>query len=518
MQNRLQEWRRNLIRPGTGWVLAAALIAAVPRVARLLSNRVWMEDSVVLYHGFTIGLGRRPFLDGLYSHPPLLEAVLGLCYRVFGVSYRVAELLSAAAMVLSALLVFDICRRLTNRGLALVGVAAFSFSPLLIRYHVCEREVFTAAAACLALWLLLVRPDHHWAAIVGGLLAVVAAAVKLSGAFLLPPLVLYLLLQNRPQQALRLLVAGIVGGILLALYLFARYGREAIYQLFILQMIAGSRVPVSAKVADVLLPWLNYLTVFGLGGLTLALVRRPRGFALPASLLAGEFLFFFWLKGSIWPHNFIDLLPLCSVGGVIGVHELHDFLRSRRLSPRLSKAATAAVFTLMLAVCCRPAAHLLAWGYIPRGHVMEAARFLRENTRADSVVSAPHYIACEAQRIKLFDYRELEGPYRWMRRTLEQEGLGGLGRYKDFGPWERMMVGTYRLWRGELDQAIRHQRLDAVVWDAVYPEWALYQKVDEELEKRTGLLSGSGYRPAYGRAAYLIWLLPEAGKQTDNSN
>ncbi|NQU11447.1 glycosyltransferase family 39 protein, partial [bacterium] len=180
-------------RAPAAWIpwLLAVVIAVGPRVARLFSPQVWMEDAASLYHGFSIGAGQQPFLDSINGHPPSIETLLAGLYALFGTSYRVAEITSAVVMIVTALLLYDLGRRLTNRWIGLVGVATFSLSPLLVRYHVYEREVFTVAIATITFWLLARWPGRPATAIGAGLLAVAAAAVKLSGGFLLVPVVVW---------------------------------------------------------------------------------------------------------------------------------------------------------------------------------------------------------------------------------------------------------------------------------------------------------------------------------------
>jgi hypothetical protein len=49
----------------------------------------------------------------------------------------------------------------TNKWIALAGAAAFSFSPLLFRYHVFEREVFTVLLASLVFGIVQTKKYHQ---------------------------------------------------------------------------------------------------------------------------------------------------------------------------------------------------------------------------------------------------------------------------------------------------------------------------------------------------------------------
>ena len=135
-----------------------------------------------------------------------------------------------------------------------------------------------------------------------------------------------------------------------------------------------------------------------------------------------------------------------------------------------------------------------------------AAAFVRQKVPATRFIIAPHYLAAEATRLKLIDYRELTGPYLWLLQRIKQEGYAGLRRHRQFGSWKRMVHRTAPLWQTVEIEAIRARRVGAVIWDDVFPEWAYYQKVAGEMEAKSGLYSKSGYQVRYVGGPYVIWL------------
>lgn len=488
------------------------LIAVVPRVARLRFHQAWFEDSAYLYHGFALLAGQRPFVEGIYAHPPAPEYLLAACYRIFGVSYRVAEALSAAVMAITTILIYKLCKKMTGPWTALIGAAAFSLSPLLFRYHVFEREVFTVALASLAFFWLQAGNDNRIRAALIGALAGVAAAVKISGIFLLPPIAaIYLLDGHRKAAAACMLgwlaVAGTFWGLLLLIY-----AKPAFHQLVVLHFVKGGTASAGANIRDVFIPNLNYLLVFGIGGLIIGVARQRDRILIAAVVLAVELgLFFTLISGTLWAHNMIDLLLPLSIGTALGIHAVASMYRRGRIRYAPATVMALAAVAVVLSGALK-ADHLMrGWGYVDRKQVAMVARFLREQVPPSARIIAPHYVAAEAQRLKLVDYRELAGPLLWMQATIEREGYRGLRRHRQFKSWKRMSRQTASFWQPFVNAAVQNRKVAAVVWDLVFPEWSHYQKIDLDLERTSGLFSQAGYRVRYQNGPYLVWL-PENSK------
>ena len=134
------------------------------------------------------------------------------------------------------------------------------------------------------------------------------------------------------------------------------------------------------------------------------------------------------------------------------------------------------------------------------------------------MISAPHYIAVEATRRKLIDYREMAGPYRWIERTLEREGYSGLRRSGEFATQKGMVDRTSSLWRPVVDRAIRARALGAAVWDLAFPEWSAHVRADMRKEEQHGLFSRAGYRLADQGGAYLFPFLTSEFPTANTSN
>ncbi|NQU11836.1 hypothetical protein HQ590_13665, partial [bacterium] len=327
---------------------------------------------------------------------------------------------------------------------------------------------------------------------------------------LLVPVVVWFAGQRQFGQAARAAVAALVAGLALTGWLLMTYGITPVHQLVLLQMITGQRVSALYKLRQVVVPGLNVLLVLGAGGLILGVRRHPRGLGLLAAVLALPVVSFVVFKGTIWPHNLIDLLLPFALGTVFAVQEIIAMARAARLRavPVAVLAVPAAVFIALGAL--RIDVHTRVWGYLPRGEISRAAEFLRAHVSPDQAIQAPHYLAAEAGRFVLVDYPELAGPYIWMVHTLDREGFRGLRRYKEFGPWMQMNRKLYPLWRPIVEVAVRERRVGAIVFDRIYPEWSHDLALDLALEREAGWLTQAGYRPAYHSGPYEIWL-PTAG-------
>jgi Dolichyl-phosphate-mannose-protein mannosyltransferase len=487
--------------------LLAVLISTVPRLIRLMYPQAWIEDAAYLYHGFTLISGQEPFFDGIYAHPPSLEAFLGLLYRIFGVGYRTAEWASAGVVAGSTFLVYLLCRRLVGSWIALVGAAAFSLAPLLVRYHVFEREVYTVACATLAILLAQKRESStSYAFFAGGILGL-AAAVKLSGLLYLPALLVVYLCRRQPKHALKSIFGWtVVGGGIWTYYLLL-YGRPAIHQLVLLHFVKGGTGQFWFNIHNIFIPSLNYLLILGLGGLVLGHGRQAAEISRACLILIVVFgVFFTLVSGTFWAHNLIDLLLPLSIGTALGVKEIQLLFHSehRRIFAAFVLLIPAAGLALLGAADRK---HLTdGWGYISRAELAGCADFVRSHVASDVKIIAPHYIAAEARRFELVDYPELSGPYIWMLQTIKEKGYAGLSQHKQFKSWKRMVRETSTLWRPFTVEAIQERKVGAVIWDSAFPEWAYEYDMQRKLEEQVGLLSKAGYEIAYRGGPYTVWL------------
>jgi hypothetical protein len=488
---------------------AAFLIAALPRLIRLIYPYAWFEDAAYIYHGFALQAGLRPFQDILFVHPPAFEGLLSLLYRVFGTTYRVPEILSALVMTGTALLVFDSVRRLLSAGSALFASAVFSGSALLARYHIYEREVYTAGLAVLVIWLLVSRRERPGLYVGIGILCGIGFAIKFSGIFIPAAVIIYLLADKKRPAALTVAAGFIaVGGGVWAYY-FIKYGSPAFYQLILFHFVKGVNVPLLTRLRETFVLDLNYVLPLGAAGVILTAGRRPhRALLLPFILFAEFTIYFLFFSSTLWAHNMIDLLFPLAVGAGYAFWRVKGMIVERRWPPGpvLLIAGLFGIFTILGSFDLKH--NYQGWGYLSRRQVAEVAALIRANTPENMPVYAPQYLANEARRLRIVDYEELLGPYRWMLETLKSEGIRGLSKSRAFGTWLEAVGKTAYLWRPDVDKALVEGSVSVAVWDSDFPEWNINYEIDVIREQRSGLMSRSGYVVVYDRDPYKVWFNP----------
>lgn len=487
--------------------LSAIAVCAGPRLARLFYPYAWFEDSAYLYHGFALHAGGRPFLDLLFVHPPGFEALLSLMFGVFGVTYRVPEIASAVVMAGAGIMLFDFTRRLLDQWSGLTAAAVFSGSCLLARYHIYEREIYTAAIAVFVFWLMS-QPGRGWLKYWFVGIAVGAGwAIKLSGIFLLAAVLAGLFFERRRPAALIVFAGAMIVGAGTWFYCFLRWGTPAFYQLVLFHFVKGTNVPVFTRFTQTFILDLNYVLPLGLAGILFSATGRPQriltALSLHFMLVAVFFLFF---SSTLWAHNMIDLLPSLSVGAGYGLWKVRQQITMGRGRSWSTAAVIASILIFLPLGAFDFRNNYQGWGYLPRRQVAEVSRLIRHHTPENRPIYAPQYLAAEAGRVRIGDYEELLGPYRWMLQTLAREGVRGLSRSRQFGTWLETVAKTIYLWRPEVDQAIADGQPSACVWDARFPEWTMNYEIDAIREKRDGLFSRAGYVVVYQRPPYTVWL------------
>ena len=494
------------IPPYIFWTVAF-LIAALPRVIRLLYPYAWFEDTANIYHGFALQAGQRPFLDILTVHPPAFEGFLSLLYRIFGVTYTVPEILSALVMTTMALLLCDATRRLLDPVAAWFAAAVFSGASLLARYHIYEREVYTAALAVLVAWLLVARKEHVWLYASIGVLCGAGFAVKFSGVFLPAAVVISLLAGKKWRPALIVALCSLAVGGGIWVFYFLKYGKPAFYQLILFHFVKGVNVSLFTRFRETFILDLNYLLPLGAAGAVLMAVDRRRRAFFPFVILFAEIvIFFLFFSSTLWAHNMIDLIPPLAAGAGYAFWRIKGMILNRHwpVGPLVLIAGLGVVFAILGSFDFKN--NYQGWGYIPRRQVADVARLIRVHTPENMPVYAPQYLANEARRLRVVDYEELLGPYRWMLETLARDGIRGLGKSREFGTWLDAVGKTAYLWRPDVDQALAEGSVSAAVWDSDFPEWNINYELDVIREQRSGFMARAGYVVIYDRDPYMVWL------------
>jgi hypothetical protein len=478
-------------------------------VIRLLYPYAWFEDAAYIYHGFALQSGQRPFLDILVVHPPAFEGFLSILYRIFGVTYLVPEIFSALTMTAMALLLCDTTRRLLDPAAAWFAAAVFSGASLLARYHIYEREVYTAALAILVVWLLVARKERFWLYASIGVLCGAGFAVKFSGLFLPAAVVIYLLIEKKWRPALTVAAFFLAVGAGVWIFYFLKYGKPVFYQLILFHFIKGVNVSLFTRLRETFVLDLNYLLPLGAAGVILMAGHRPRGvFFLFFILFAEIAIFFLIFSSTLWAHNMIDLLPPLAVGAGYAFWRVKGMAATRRLriGPAALIAGLAAVFAILGSFDFKH--NYQGWGYVSRRQVTDIARLIRAHTPENMPIYASQYMANEARRLRIVDYEELLGPYRWMLETLARDGIRGLSKSREFGTWLEAVGKTAYLWRPNVDQALAEGLVSAAVWDSDFPEWNINYEIDVIREQRSGFMSRAGYAVIYDRDPYTVWLNP----------
>jgi hypothetical protein len=468
----------------------------------------WFEDTVYLYHGFALHAGQRPFVDLIFVHPPTIEALLALLFKVFSVSYRTSEIVTAFMTVSCGLLLFDFCRRLIGVPAAMVAVVLYSLSGLLARYHVFEREIFTMTLGMCAVWMLTMRLTSWWRYLLVGIACGLAFAVKFSGLFIFAAVVIYLMAGVKDRRSCLFVLAGFAAaGIGIWAYYLIRFGGPAFDQLIVFHFVKSTSDPLWNRFHDIYIKDLNYLWIVGSGGLLLGLMHPNRRVCFVFAVLWAEItIFFLFLSKTMWSHNMIDLLPALATGGALTFDAVRAMAVKRKANKRIVAAVVAsmAFFIACGALDLRPV--IRSWGYYPRAAVEDVVRFIRSNTDPVLPIHGPYYLACETQRLKIIDYEELTGPYRWMLKAIKAGGYNGLRNAGKFDSWLDMVKQTSGEWRSELHNAIVERRISAGVWDALYPEWYLIYEMDDVLEQEAMVFERSGYAVRYDKKPYIVWV------------
>ncbi|MEO0184943.1 MAG: glycosyltransferase family 39 protein [candidate division WOR-3 bacterium] len=472
---------------------------------RLLCPYAWFEDCAYLYHAFAFKSGLKPFVDTLCVHPPTIEYLLAGLYNIFGVSYQVAEIMTAVIVAIATVLLFDISKNILGKYIALFVVASFSFSSLLFRYHIFEREIFTLSISILVMWIITRRKLNPYSALLIGILAGFGFGIKFSGLFILPPIIIYLLSLREYKTIFFSIIGFVITSLVIYGYFLLRYKEPAYIQLFVFHFFKGFDVNSSVRFFNTFIRDLNYLWLLGGSGIFLSAFVSRKVLIFPLVVFIEYTLFFLFISATCWPHNMIDLLLPMSLGCGVSIYFVKKFTTDAKNNIMPVILIIGFVIFSILIGSLRPD-YYQGLGYIPRTEVAKAARFIQANTPDKVPIHCPHYLANEAQRLKIIDYEELIGPYLLIKNLLENKDHNAIENLRSIN-WYELIERTLPLWRNDLNNVVVERKVSCAVWDKVFPEWSLMYNIDTYLENKIKLFSNAGYEVRYDNKFYTIWLL-----------
>jgi hypothetical protein len=369
--------------------------------------------------------------------------------------------------------------------------------PLVFRYHLFEREIFSLAASSLGLALALggVDADADRPGRIRGGPALLAAGVLLGAAFhfkqvgLFPAaaLVAFGLLTRQWRSALVAAAAFVAfGGGLLGLDL-ALYGPDVALQSFFLHLAKGSPVPIGLRVVRLASELGPLLPLAVLGAW---LRRRDRATLFVGLWAAFELLFMLGLSSTFWPHYLVTLLgPLVLLAG-----------GAASAGPRTRLAAALAMLAgaALLAAQARPdPAERLGFGGVGRIELAQTAAAVAALVPPDSdALLCPPVVALEADRIKLYNYIDTLGFTRQLQNAYREGRLFEFLGHRSTESFSLTLARANATWLPEALEAVRSGRVLAVI-----PEG--------ELPIPVAAIVASGYRRVLANEWFELYASPQ---------
>jgi hypothetical protein len=459
-----------------GWLL---LVLALPRLLRLFYPAIWVEDDFYLESAYLVRAGMRPYLDFVHPHMPVLEFVVSLWLRIFGASCFSIEVLNETILYLVSVLTYKLAIRVGSRFAAISAAVLYGFSSLTFRYHVFERESFSALlvlpAALSALDENLTPARQR---IRQTVFFVLDCSVKLTGFVSAAAVLGYLVLVRRRWLDAGLSAIGIVAGICaLTAFFYWRYGSEFLFQTFVFHFMkgrdsTGQLALYPARILDIIAPLLL------IGVLRVFIERRWNpATILVLAVVALNYLFFGFLSPTAWGHNYLDVLPFLAVVAGIGSETLLGSIRGAFKSQNGSRALLTTVGGSLVVIfsllTITPLVNenwlrgsIYGFGFVPRAELAELSHALRETTGPEEVVIAPAFICFEANRRELITYPETYGVYREARAEFARQGFFAARSQLGAEDFFDLIGRTAHYWADQMQDAVANGSVDAVIADS----------------------------------------------------
>ncbi|MBN1295788.1 glycosyltransferase family 39 protein [bacterium] len=396
------------------------------RASRIAAPDVQIEDPNYIYGAFLIMKGMLPFAEFAQVNPPLLEFILAVLYRIFGVSHRIPEGMSALAFILSAVLIRRLGDRLADsRSAGMIAAYLYSIHYLLFRYHVFERETYATLGVLVAIELLTRTGQTRWTPVVAGLVTGFAFACKQTAVVPCAGIVSFLVIfQQDFRSAIRFAAGFTFFVILITAGYSAAFGSLYIEQTFWFHWIKGYVAPWYIKAA-----WttsgLGYLVPLTIGSAWFFRKSKTNWHWLCVILILLDLAFFWFVSGAFWPHYLLSTLPFCALlsgrtlAEVIGAHSAVS--RATACASLVSIAVLIGLMQIIQpgAVWGTGVADRYGFAGTPRQAVREAATAIQLHTQETDLIISDPFIALESQRIKVVRFKDNWGLILWMKRMMD---------------------------------------------------------------------------------------------------
>lgn len=498
--------------PQIGWILVLALIA--PRLIRMLYPQVWIEDDFYLESAWLVAAGARPYLDFVQPHMPLLEWFAGAYLKLFGTSHLSLELLNQAAIFITSILVYRLSSRVTGRTGAAVAALLYSYSSLLFRYHMYERESFVVPMILLG---AIVALDGDLAELKQGAMVAalffLACAIKLTAIVSLLPVLIFMIVADRRIRG-AILSAAVLAAALAAYcaILYWQYGTEFVFQTFIFHFLKGHDSSILTafyplQILDLMVP----LSILGCARIAINRDRLfNRSVAIVLAIVVAQYLFYGILSPTAWGHNYLEALPFIAILAGLGAVWLGSAVRGLIASDdhRRSDWTIAVGGAVLIAGCLGFVSPLVnenwlhgsvyGFGFIDRAEIAQLAEGLRSASAPNDEVIAPSFLCFAANRRELIRFPETYGVYREGKTEYQRDGFDAARRKLGGTDFFELIADTAHIWTGQMRDAIAAGKVSAVINDSRVQMLPLVHIPED-------FLLGHGYRPVLTTEHYRLW-------------
>ncbi len=476
----------------------------LPRLLRFLHPDVQIEDPNYIYGAFLILRGFTPFIDFAQPNPPLLESLIALLYMLFGISYRIPELLSALAFFGQSILIWRLGARWFNERAGVLASLLFASHFLPFRYHLFERETFATLALSGALLILARSRPTFRQSFFAGILSALAYACKQTA--LIPfagMLAAMLITPSLRRAAIRtaLVFTGMLG-IMTAVY-SALYGVHYLRQTFWFHFIKGAVAPWQIK-AFWTLGALGFTAPVALAAIAFLHSPSRSRIWIPFALLSADLLFFWFITGAFWPHYLLStLVPVTLLAGYT-----LDAILSPTPTPLRKMIAAILIAIPFGAILSIDPGILTGKGAVehfgfqgtPREEVAACSAFVRAHSDPSDLMTSDPFIALECRRIEVVNFKDNWGLVLWMNEMIERGEYRSALETMSRSTFGDIRLASHRYWMPQVEQAFRDGRIGVIIPNyelPLSPEW----------------MEAHGFERGFRNTAYDVWIRRDAASE-----
>ncbi|MBI2141780.1 hypothetical protein HYU16_05160 [Candidatus Woesearchaeota archaeon] len=361
------------------WLLFLAAAAVFLAIKLSAADYAVSDENTYYKMGQLVGEGRLPYRDFFFAHPPLQVYLYAAVFRLFGFSFLLLKMISAAAVVAAAAFIFAAVKDRLNAKIAAAATVLFLFSYGTLLFSNFPTGTEIATAFSVAGFYFFMRKKFA----TSGILLGFAAVTALLSAIILPLLLFFaaFILRDKKSAARLLIGFSAVFVAITGLFLLIAKG-EYLKQVLIYHLNKPAASTDKAAVFFRILK--TNALLFIAAAAAFASKNKAKALVVLSAAVAAAYIAAFPLLKTAFNYYLLYAFPFLAVVAGYGILQLWEFLTEK--AKLRGEAAFIAVALLILLGSFATVRGFASYDSQDFPQAEEVAAYVRENSLSQQTI------------------------------------------------------------------------------------------------------------------------------------